>query len=90
MEDARDIDGESRTNGVVDIGADEYWMGPLTNALSLSVSMAYTQAVVGMALPFEAQITGRAQTIDWDFGDGIRVKNLFDVTHAFTSGGILM
>ena len=27
MENAKDMDGESRTNGAVDIGADEYWSG---------------------------------------------------------------
>jgi PKD repeat protein len=88
MENAKDMDGESRTNGAVDIGADEYWSGALTGALSLSLSMAYTQAVVGTVLPFEAQVTGRAQSMVWDFGDGTRVTNLFDVFHAFTNWGI--
>ena len=88
MESAKDIDGEPRVNGVADIGADEYGLGSLTGPLSISMSAAYTQAVVGMALPFVARITGRAQSMVWDFADGIRATNLFDVTHIFTTSGI--
>ena len=48
--------------------------------------MVYTQAVVGTVLPFEAQVTGRAQSMVWDFGDGTRVTNLFDVPCVYKPG----
>ena len=87
MPGATDIEGEPRINGIADVGADEYWRNSLTGMLSVAISVSYTQAVVGLALPFEAQITGQMQGYVWDFGDGMRATNLCWFTHAYASNG---
>ena len=86
MTNTTDMDGEPRINGVVDFGADEFWSGSLTGALSAAI-LTYSQAIFGFTLSFKAEITGRAQGYVWDFGDGTRVTNRFDVAHVYGTCG---
>ena len=87
LTDSVDIENEPRTNSTVDVGADEYWGNSLTGGLSIAILVSYTQAVAGLALPFEASITGHVQGYVWDLGDGITVTNLCQVTHAYAHSG---
>ena len=84
---ATDVEGELRTNGIADVGADEYWGSARTGSLSVAIWVPSTQAVVGLALPFEARITGQAEGYVWNFGDGMRATNLCEFTHAYSSNG---
>lgn len=61
-----DYDGEGRIQGSrVDMGCDEFWPGGITGALSVAISAAYTQAVVGCELRFRSVIEGRADGYEW-------------------------
>ncbi|NLF39796.1 PKD domain-containing protein [bacterium] len=87
MGNAQDIDGEARTNGVVDIGADEYWPAGLTGALTVAIGTPLTRAVVDAAVPFEPLIGGRFSLYLWSYGDGATDTNVFDARHAYAAPG---
>ncbi len=87
MSAATDIEGEARLNGTVDIGADEYWPGGLTGGLSAHIVAAYTQAVVGAAIPFQAAVGGKPAILTWSLGDTTIVSNQGVVSHAYATAG---
>lgn len=82
-----DIDGEPRLNGYVDMGADEVWLNGLTGALSARIVAAYTNAIAGAAIPFEADITGKPETLVWTFGDGGVISNQGVISYVFGTAG---
>ncbi len=87
MAEATDIDGEPRTNGAVDVGADEFWPGGLTGTLWVSASASYTQVAPGAVVRFLGDVRGRAAETAWNFGDGTVVTGLFSAAHAFGAAG---
>ena len=54
-----DGEGESRENGVVDVGWDEYWASGLTGDVVVAISVSATQAVTAAELLFEANVSNR-------------------------------
>ena len=83
-----DIDGEERIwNATVDLGCDELVPHSVTGALSLAVTTAYTGAVVGTAMRFEAQIAGRPLGFEWEWGDGDFTSGILSASHAYGAAG---
>ena len=84
---SRDIDGEPRTNGFVDIGCDEFWIGGAAGPLSVAILADWTNAVPGYTLSFTADIQGTASTTRWDCGDGGAFTNIATLSHAWVTAG---
>ncbi|NCC52631.1 MAG: PKD domain-containing protein, partial [Spartobacteria bacterium] len=77
-------------NGVVDIGAAEFFgSSALTGALSAVICAGYTQAPVGISVPFVAEIEGAAQGYIWSMGDGTAITNECAFAHAYGAPGYL-
>jgi PKD repeat protein len=71
------------------IGCDEYHAGPITGLLSVAICAQYTNGTAGFPVNFSAQITGRATSNYWEFGDGTSLTNrAAGVSHAWTSNGV--
>ena len=85
---ARDLDGEARLNGPVDLGADELWLDGLTGPITVSIQAALTNVVPGFALRLEARLAGKVQGYQWDFGDGTTQAGALSVAHAFGGPGV--
>lgn len=88
MSESVDMDGEPRLNGIVDIGADEYWANSTTGFLSATLSATHTQVCVGYAVPFRAEVAGRAEGYTVSFGDGSAATNLLVARHAYSNPGV--
>jgi hypothetical protein len=84
-----DMEGYARIlSGTVDIGAYEYaGAASLTGALGVAISVLTTQAVVGSSMPFTAAVSGQAQNLLWNFGDGATATNLWNPEHAWSAAG---
>jgi hypothetical protein len=73
-----DIDGEPRmVDGTVDIGCDEVVPAGLTGALAAAIYAPYPIAVVNAAVPFYADVRGKAALLEWAIATngGMRVIN---------------
>ena len=76
-----DIDDEQRINGaIVEIGADEYWSGGMTGALSVAIITELTNAVVENALTFISDVRGKAQRLEWRVQTNGGTKVVADLT----------
>lgn len=82
-----DLDGRSRTNGPVDIGAYEYWPDTKTGAISVVVSASNSPAAPGIMMGFSAILSGQVDNCTWDFSDGVTVTGVFETAHAFSVTG---
>ncbi len=82
-----DLDGRSRTNGPVDIGAYEYWSDTKTGAISVVVSASNSPAAPGIVMGFSAILSGQVDNCTWDFSDGVTVTGVFETAHAFSEMG---
>ncbi len=87
MGDALDLDGMPRTNGIVDIGAHEYWPQTRTGDISVIVSAPMRLAVPGAALGFSAAMEGQVDDCSWAFGDGATATGLINAVHSFAQTG---
>lgn len=82
-----DIDGEGWSNPP-SMGCDEVYAGAITGALGVSIWAVPTNAAVGFAIQFRADITGRTTRSTWQWADGSAgVNNQPYATHAFTTAG---
>ncbi|MDD4737238.1 MAG: VCBS repeat-containing protein, partial [Kiritimatiellae bacterium] len=89
MASATDIDGDLRLNGVVDMGADEFWANSLTDTLQVAISLPLGPLVsVGYALPMQAAITGRCAQTRWIISDGTVITNDPLPIHSFAVTGL--
>ena len=84
---AADIDGDNRTVGTIDIGCDEFYAAGATGALAVAVSADPTFAQTGFPVAVEIEITGIATGYILDFGDGNRVSNAWNTSHAYAAPG---
>jgi parallel beta-helix repeat protein len=82
-----DIDGEAWGNPP-SMGCDEVVSGSINGELAVSASAEYTAAVVGFAVRFRADVSGRATASAWLWGDGTVSSNQPHAIHAFASGGV--
>ena len=48
----------------------------------MAIAVSYSSSL-RLSLSFKAEITGQAQEYIWDFGDGVKVTNRFDVAHTY-------
>lgn len=87
MASAVDLDDEARTNGIVDVGADEFWLGGLSGPLGAGITASYSNAATGFPITFRGSFIGNIQTINWQFGNGLSATNLPAVYHAFATAG---
>ncbi|MFH0909409.1 MAG: ELWxxDGT repeat protein [bacterium] len=88
MAAATDIDGEARIrNGTVDIGCDEFDAAGATGGISVAILADYTNAAAGFALPFVAEIQGRADGFEWQWGDQERSPDQCVAQHAYAAPG---
>ena len=81
-----DMDGEVWANPP-SIGCDEYRDGALTGSLSVGLTVAYTNVVVGFPVEFTALIEGRTTASRWDFGDAVTVSNRPYASHVWAAPG---
>jgi Concanavalin A-like lectin/glucanases superfamily/Immunoglobulin domain len=82
-----DIDGQAWLSPA-SIGCDEYYAGSVTGALSVAISVPYTNIAAGFSLGLNALIGGHASLSTWDFGDGITVSNAPFTSYAWGASGI--
>ncbi len=87
MTGAVDMDDEPRLNGVVDMGADEFWSGGMTGTLAVDIQAQYTNVAPNFPISFTAFISGKPQGYVWTFGDGVRATNNAVVGHAYSATG---
>jgi PKD repeat protein len=85
-----DIDGESRLNGDrVDIGADEFWGGGVTDALYAAISLPMGDTMApGYSILIQADITGRCEQTLWTLPDGLSLTNVALFFRTFTNAGL--
>ena len=83
-----DLDGMSRTNGAVDIGAYEYWPETRTGTISGAISASRLLAAPSIPLDFIARMTGQVDNCAWNFGDGITTTGVAEVSHEFSHTGL--
>jgi PKD repeat protein len=81
-----DIDGQPWLNPP-SIGADEFYSGTVTGPLSVSATVAYTNAAAGFPVTCTATILGHATYSIWSFGDGVTETNRLSTSHAWSSNG---
>lgn len=83
-----DIDGQPRITGAaVDIGCDEFSSIGMTGELTVSLTVPYTQAVAGAAMPFEGEVGGLASAFGWDWGDGQQSADSLQPWHVYDTPG---
>jgi parallel beta-helix repeat protein len=81
-----DFDGEPWANPP-SMGCDEYWGGPMTGALSVTMSASTNLIVAGSNVTFQAITYGPTTGTVWDFGDGTTVTNQPYISRAWVVGG---
>ena len=81
-----DVDGEAWLNPP-SIGADEFYPGFVTGTLSVSATVAYTNAAAGFPVACAGTILIHAISNIWNFGDGTSETNQLFVSHSWTSNG---
>jgi hypothetical protein len=82
-----DLDGESWLNPP-SMGCDEYYAAGIAGALAVGLSAGYAEIAERGALPLTGEITGRASSLEWDFGDGVTSSNLsYFTSHIWTNAG---
>jgi hypothetical protein len=81
-----DIDGEAWANPP-SIGCDEYYPNVAIGPLSVSIRADYTNVIMGFAVNFTAEISGRATANRWVFGDGTVARNRPYVSHSWPVAG---
>ena len=81
-----DIDGEAWLNPP-SMGCDEVAAGAVTGTLTVAIHADFTNAVVGAAADFRADIEGAATRNIWTFGDGGAATNRAYVSHAWSATG---
>ncbi len=86
MATLRDIEGEAWQHPPA-IGCDEYNVGAVTGALSVTISAAYTNVAAGYAVDLTALIDGRTSASAWQFGDGTTASNRPYAQHAWDAAG---
>ncbi|HZR17008.1 MAG TPA: choice-of-anchor Q domain-containing protein [Verrucomicrobiae bacterium] len=82
-----DLDGEPWLNPP-SIGCDEFYSGSLTGALSLSITVSWTNVATGFTISLDGSISGRAIDSRWEFGDGIIESNRLHTTHQWAAPGL--
>lgn len=83
---SRDLEGNARVIGAVDLGAYEYDATTCTGALTVAI---WKSGDPGLNTPFEfrAEITGRPLRFTWDFGDGSApTSGVCNPLHTYTNG----
>jgi PKD repeat protein len=83
-----DYEGEPRTNGLLDIGCDEFWASGLTGELQVAVSVDHQTVAPGFAVTFSGRVDGRPSLTYWDFGDGSGLTNVASPSHSYSSPGL--
>jgi hypothetical protein len=84
---SRDLEGNARVIGAVDLGATEYDATTCTGALMVAI---WKSGDPGLNTPYElrAEITGRPLRFTWDFGDGSApTSGVCNPSHYYTNGG---
>ena len=82
-----DLDGEPWANPP-SMGCDEVIVTNLIGPLTVSILASQTNVLVNHSAGFSGQVTGRAATIGWSFGDGVSVTNSATVVaHYWTNSG---
>jgi hypothetical protein len=81
-----DIDGE-RWGNPPSIGCDEYYPGPATGPLRVTVTATFTNVLTGYSVGLTALIEGHASLSVWDFGDGQMLTNQLYASHAWAALG---
>jgi hypothetical protein len=82
-----DIDGEA-WNLPPSMGADEVDPADFAGPLSVSIQLPQPPLFVGRFLNFTGQITGRAASLTWSWGDGTIATNVsYFTSHAWTNAG---
>lgn len=81
-----DIDGQPWLSPP-SIGCDEFYAGAVTGALSVAVAADYSEASTGFYLNLSAQVSGRARSNAWNFGDGSVVSNAVFIAHDWMTPG---
>jgi len=83
----KDIDGDSRTIGAIDIGCDEFNAAGATGVLAVAITVDPTFAQTGFPIMVETAIDGIATGYSWNFGDGSGTSNLWKTSHAYAAPG---
>jgi hypothetical protein len=81
-----DIDGEAWANPP-SIGCDEYHAGAVTGPLTVSLTAALTNVMIGHPVGLTAFIAGRTDLSVWDFGDGFVAVNEPYASHTWAAPG---
>jgi hypothetical protein len=82
-----DIDGQP-WNNPPSMGAQEVNPDDLAGPLSVAIQSPQTTFLVGRSWNFTGQITGRAASLAWAWGDGSAATNVsYATTHAWTNTG---
>ena len=81
-----DIDAEAWANPP-SIGCDEYYPGPATGALRVTVVAMFTNVPTGYTVDLAGLIEGHVSLSAWDFGDGSTLTNRPYTSHAWAATG---
>ena len=87
MAAAVDIDGEARLNGRVDMGCDEVVLAGMSLGLNIAIGSDATNAVVGVPIRFNVEISNRPTRYTWQWGDGSSTDNETVADHVYAAAG---